>query len=113
MPVASTIYLTLARDEAFSDQYAKARQAQITRWEDEIIEIADDASNDWMEREGKDGEGSGWAVNGEAIGRARLRVDSRKWIMSKRLPKVYGDKVAHTGPEGGNIIIEVVRLTDG
>ena len=24
--------------------------------------------------------------------RARLRVDTRKWILSKMLPKVYGDK---------------------
>jgi hypothetical protein len=102
MPVASTIYLTLARNEKFSDQYAKARQAQLTRWEDEIIEIADNGSNDWMRREGKDGETS-WAVNGEAIGRSRLRVDSRKWIMSKRLPKVYGERITqeNTGPNGG------------
>ena len=109
MPVASTIYLTLARDKEFSDQYAIARQAQLARWEDEILEIADDASNDWIERSGRDGD-AGWVLNGEAIGRSRLRVDSRKWIMSKRLPKVYGDKVTteHTGEGGKPIKLEWV-----
>ena len=35
----------------------------------------------------------------EHIQRARLRVDTRKWMLSKMLPKLYGDKldVAHSG----------------
>lgn len=55
---------------------------------DEIIEIADDGSNDWMEREGKA------APNGEMVNRSRLRVDTRKWLMSKMAPKKYGDKMS-------------------
>jgi len=37
--------------------------------------------------------------------KARLQVDARKWIASKLLPKVYGDKVSHEhgGPDGGAI----------
>ncbi len=31
-------------------------------------------------------------VNPEVIGRSRLRVDTRKWYLSKVLPKVYGDR---------------------
>lgn len=27
--------------------------------------------------------------------RDRLRIDSRKWIMSKGLPKIYGDRQTH------------------
>jgi hypothetical protein len=27
--------------------------------------------------------------------RDRLRVDTRKWLLSKALPKIYGDKVEH------------------
>jgi len=39
-------------------------------------------------------------VDHEHIQRARLRVDTRKWILSKMLPKVYGDKF-QVGGDGG------------
>ena len=66
---------------------------------DEILDIADDASNDWMERLGEDEKSRGWRENGEAINRSRLRVDARKWLMSKIMPKKYGDHVSlqHSG----------------
>ena len=62
--------------------------------EDELLEIADDATNDWMEKRDRDGEAIGWMVNGEHIQRSRVRIDTRKWIMSKRAPKKYGDRVS-------------------
>jgi hypothetical protein len=31
------------------------------------------------------------------VARDRLRTDSRKWLLSKALPKVYGDKLAVGG----------------
>ena len=34
----------------------------------------------------------GWAVNGEHIARSRLRVDTRKWLLSKCLP-MFGDRI--------------------
>jgi hypothetical protein len=39
-------------------------------------------------------------LNNEFVARSKLRVDSRKWILSKLLPKIYGDKIALTGGEG-------------
>ena len=93
MPDKSTVMRWLADDKKsdFRDQYARARELQAQAWEDEIIEIADDGRNDWMEVMSKDGDSVGWRVNGEAIQRSRLRVDARKWIMSKRMPKKYGE----------------------
>jgi hypothetical protein len=32
------------------------------------------------------------SVDHDHIARARLRVDSRKWILSKMLPRIYGDR---------------------
>lgn len=55
------------------------------------MEIADNGLNDWMERNAK--EDKGWVANGEHIQRSRLRVDTRKWFLSKVLPKLYGDKL--------------------
>jgi hypothetical protein len=54
---------------------------------DEICDIADDASNDYMES-GDDGV----KYNGDAVARSKLRVDARKWVAAKLKPKVYGDK---------------------
>ena len=34
----------------------------------------------------------GWKANGEHIQRSRLRVETRKWMLSKLLPHLYGDK---------------------
>lgn len=63
-----------------------------------MLEIADDASNDWMERTGKDGESIGWQLNGEHVNRSKLRIDTRKWIMERMAPKTYGSKqeISHT-----------------
>ena len=91
IPSRSVIHKELLDDEAFADQYARARELQLDMMEDELLEIADDANNDWMERHDKQGNSIGWTVNGEHIQRSRARIDTRKWIMSKRAPKKYGD----------------------
>ena len=96
MPHASTIYRALGKPGAFCDQYAIAKEAQLVRWEDELVEIADDGSNDWLEREEEAGRIT-VSPNGEHMQRSRLRVDTRKWVMSKRAPKKYGDRVTHAG----------------
>lgn len=90
-PSKSTVFKWLANDDTLADQYARARQAQADAIFDEILDIADDAQNDWMERNGEDSEG--WQVNGEHLQRSRLRIDARKWMAGKLRPKVYGDKL--------------------
>jgi hypothetical protein len=100
MPGKSTIFAELRRDPEFADAYAKARELQLESWEDELVAIADDVSRDVMKR--PDG---GEAFDHEHIARSKLRVNTRQWIMSKRLPRRYGDRVAQelSGPEGGPI----------
>ncbi len=97
MPARSTIFKWLSENKAFSDQYARAREEQADALFDEILSIADDGRNDWMEKHGKDGECLGWQVNGEALRRSQLRVDARKWMASKLRPKKYGEKIAIGG----------------
>lgn len=94
MPSLQTVFNWFAAHPPFVEQYARAREAQADTLADDILEISDDARNDWMERHGDDD--GGWAVNGEHIQRSRLRVDSRKWIASKLKPKKYGEKVETT-----------------
>lgn len=99
MPTRSTVHLWLAKHQEFSDRYAIARARQADTIFDEILDIADDGSNDWMQRHDDEGGNIGWKENGEAIARSRLRVDVRKWMAGKLRPKKYGDKleVEHSG----------------
>lgn len=111
MPHESTVRSWAVEDrEGFSTHYAKAREIGYHAMADELMEIADDARNDWMERRGE--EDAGWQANGEHIQRSRLRVDTRKWMLSKVLPKVYGDKQQHevTGKDGGPV--QVADMTE-
>lgn len=93
MPAASTVFLWLNDDTAFSEQYARAREAQADSLFDEILDIADDGRNDWMEKRNADGQNIGWTENGEALRRSALRVEARKWMAGKLKPKKYGDKL--------------------
>lgn len=111
LPDKSTVFRWLIANDSFRDQYARAREAQAEHLVDEILEISDNATNDWMERRSESEKGagvnSGWVLNGEHVQRSRLRVDSRKWFASKVAPKKYGDKIMTevTGANGGPLVV--------
>lgn len=80
-PDASTIFDWIHRHSEFAKQYARAREAQAEHWADELVELADDATD---------------------AQKARLQIDTRKWVASKLLPKKYGERqqIEHsTDPE--------------
>lgn len=92
MPAMSTVFRWLREHKEFQEQYARAKEEAADALVEEIQDIADDGSNDWMEHHDKDGN-TGWKLNGEHVQRSRLRVDTRKWVASKLKPKKYGDRV--------------------
>lgn len=98
MPSEAMVRRWAREDAEFGAQYARAREIGYHAMADELLEISDDGQNDWMERNGEDSDG--WQVNGEHLQRSRLRVDTRKWLLSKALPKIYGDKIDHTSSDG-------------
>ena len=104
MPAYSTVMAWAAEKEDFKPLYAEARAALLEFWAGEIVSISDDGSNDWIEREVNNGRVMKLPDN-EHINRSRLRVDTRKWLLSKLAPKKYGDSttIAHTGADGGPI----------
>lgn len=122
MPDESTLYRWLPKHEAFREQYARAKELQMERYAEEIIEISDDGTNDWMERRSFGGGGRSDAAgepeetvpNHEHIARSKLRVDARKWLMSKLAPKKYGDKITQevTGAEGAPLV-PVINVSIG
>jgi hypothetical protein len=104
----STIYAWIIDDhDEFGQKYARAKHIVALRWASEITEIADDKRNDYMiDDEGKT------VPDLEHIARSRLRIDTRKWILSKVLPKVYGDKVVTeiTGKDGGPVEMQATKI---
>lgn len=74
----------------FPERYARARAIGWEIMAEDLLDISDNASNDWMERH--DPDNPGWDANGEHMQRARLRTDSRKWLLAKRLPHLFGEK---------------------
>lgn len=104
LPSARAVHRWLNDNEAFRQQYALAREAQADKLFEDILDISDDARNDWMERRGE--EDAGWVVNGEHIQRSKLRVDARKWMAGKLRPKKYGDKqeIEHSGAVSVNVV---------
>lgn len=109
-PDKATVFRWLNENEDFRDQYARAREAQADAVFDDILTIADDGRNDWMERHNADGENIGWQVNGEALRRSQLRVDARKWMAGKLKPKKYGDKIDVN--HEGSVTVQLVRFGD-
>ncbi|WP_133239291.1 hypothetical protein [Microvirga sp. KLBC 81] len=93
MPDARTIYRALAAEdeEEFRQQYARAKEFQLYRMEDELLEIAD-------------------AADGESVQADRLRIDTRKWIMSKRAPKKYGERVTQEHEIDSKAVMGVVHI---
>ncbi|QWL70397.1 terminase [Aeromonas hydrophila] len=88
MPSKSMVMRWLADERyiEFRDQYTCAREDLADKLADEILQIADDGSNDTF----LDANGN-VKVNHDVIARARLQIDARKWLASKLAPKKYGD----------------------
>lgn len=91
-PAMSTVFLWVSKHKEFSEQYKLAMASRADAMFEEMFDIADDGQNDWMEILDKDGDNIGWRVNGENIQRSRVRIDTRKWALSKMMPKKYSDK---------------------
>lgn len=77
MPNKATVFRWLAQHEEFRDQYAKATETRADAIFEEMFDIADEV-----------------AEEAAAVGKARLRIDTRKWALARMNPKKYGDKVS-------------------
>jgi hypothetical protein len=97
MPGESTVYAWLFKDEAFQEKYARARTAQSEPWLEDIIEVADDPE---MKADDK-----------------RVRIDARKWAMSKLAAKKYGErKLIGSDPDNPlptPALLDPARLSSG
>lgn len=93
---AALILKNVANDEAFREQYTRAMEL---RQECDFEAFGDEIKEE-PER-GKFGIDPAW------VQWKRLQIDTRKWALSKRNPKKYGERIQneHTGKDGGAIQI--------
>lgn len=78
MPSDASVRRWVIEDiQSFSSEYARARDLGLEHCAEEIIAIADDRSDDPKSRQ--------------------VRLDARKWYLSKIAPKRYGDRLELAG----------------
>ena len=94
-----TFWRWLSSDAALSEQYRQAKEMQLEQMAEEIIDIPDEPPQLFI---GDSGEAK---VDAAYVQLIKLKVDSRKWVVSRLLPKKYGDRVTQeiTGPNGGPV----------
>ena len=100
MPNKNTVYKWLENDETKKERYARATYERADTIFEEILQIADDSTLDVVKSE------QGEKINSEFVARSKLKVDARKWVVSKMHPTKYGDRSTHV-LEGGEKPIEI------
>lgn len=94
MPAESTVRMWAMDDVCgFAAQYARARELGYEHHAEKILSLADEC-RPGVKRTTKP-DGSVEEVEGDMVERSRLQIDARKWLLSKMLPKKYGDKIEH------------------
>lgn len=105
----STIFDWLDRHEEFAKRYARAKEAAADFIVEEMLEIADDARNDFVENDK-----GHITLDTEAVMRSRLRIDTRKWLAAKLRPKRYGDALdLNHGVQPDNPLGELLKRVQG
>lgn len=107
MPTKTSVFRWLNADKDFSDHYARAREEQAETLADELIAIADEECTIVASEDGN----TEVKFDSVAVARNRLRVDTRKWVVSKLKPKKYGDKLdlTHGGSINTNVTSELTE----
>ena len=97
MPGESAVRFWVLDDlDGFAAKYTRARAVGYERMAEEILAISDTP----MIGTKSVSKATGLEITeGDMIEHRRLQVDTRKWMLAKMLPKVYGDKqqVEHSG----------------
>ncbi len=103
MPSHATLYRWMEKHESLRSEYARARISQADEFAAETLRIA---SQVWEGKRHKhttfsDGSTEEEVVTEDNERRARLAVDTRKWILSKLFPRQYGDRTEESQPDSG------------
>lgn len=88
MPDNTKFYKWIDGDKMLLERYLGARAQRADGIFEDLFDIADDQENDvYEDKDGKE------QTNHNVINRARIRIDTRKWILARMDSKKYGDKI--------------------
>lgn len=90
-----TFLLWVKQNAELADQYARALEIGNAIEFEGLIDLVDEAP----EKTASGAVDTGW------VAWQRNRIDVRKWALSKREPKKYGDKIEHDHKGGLNIAL--------
>jgi hypothetical protein len=107
MPSKITVMRWLRSHEDFKELYDRACVERAEAYAEEIVDIADDGTNDYV----PDGD-DGVRFDHEHVQRSKLRVEARKWICAKMKPRKYGEKV-ETTHQVGDTLQALLKEIDG
>jgi hypothetical protein len=92
MPGMNLMLKWYAEKPEFRQRIEKAKTELVERFAEDILDIADDASNDYMVRIARNGE-EVKSLDHDNVNRSKLRIETRKWLMSKLRPERSGDNM--------------------
>lgn len=102
-PSVGHVYLAMRKNPDWYAAYHAAKMARADAYVEELVELADESTNDVYIEYNKDGEPVA-KIDGKSINRARLMIDTRKWVAAKHNAQAYGDKLDVTS-DGGSVQI--------
>ena len=98
LPSRDTVYKWLTEHADFSDNYTRARELYADRVFDELLDICDDED-----------------LKPQDVQKAKLQIDTRKWMLARMSPRKYGDRSALevSGEGGGPISVTYDKMFEG
>jgi hypothetical protein len=111
MPSKGTVLTWVKRDhDGFAARYREAREVGSQIIVDKLLTIGDDLARG--RRPG--GEAGAPGVTREDVELARIRCDNRRWVLSRAMPRIYGDRVRiDARHDAGDGWAEVLKAVDG
>lgn len=91
-PSIATIFNWFKQYPQFLEQYTRAKSEAADAMVDELLDLADNVDD----------------YSPAAVHKARLQIDTRKWVASKLKPKVYGDKLDVTSD--GEKVVPIIAV---
>ncbi len=96
----------------FFMKYAQARHEQLWLYADEMLDIADNAGDHVGPGDFTVSPKTGRIiVNHDAIQRAKLKIDTRKWLLAKLLPAQFGEHRREIIEQRGEVTVTIKDMT--
>jgi hypothetical protein len=107
MPAQCTVYFWLNKHPEFKEMYDEARKDGAHTLADQIQAIVDEEPNKIVDEQGN------FRVDAGSVAHQRLRMDARKWLAAKYLPKVYGESTTIRGSADDPLVHDLASEAKG